>query len=145
MRVLLYYCYTPIADPAAFAEAHHRLCVSLDLRGRIIVAAEGLNGTVSGTPEACDAYVAAVHADPRFAACEFKAAEVPAHTFAKLHVRVKAEIVHAGLPAVKPWVRTAPYVEPAEFRELLYYLVDSVLEKPELPRQGVTQFVELGR
>ena len=39
----------------------------------------------------------------------------------------------------------ADEVEPTEFRELLYYLVDSVLEKGELPRQGVTQFVELGR
>ncbi len=39
----------------------------------------------------------------------------------------------------------ADEVQPNEFRELLYYLVDSVLEKPELPRQGVTQFVELGR
>jgi hypothetical protein len=39
----------------------------------------------------------------------------------------------------------ADEVEPAEFREQLYYLVDSVLEKPELPRQGVVQFVELGR
>ena len=118
MRVLLYYCYTPILDPAVFAEAHHRLCVSLDLRGRIIVAEEGLNGTVSGTEAACDAYIAAIHADARFAGCEFKADEVPAHAFAKLHVRVKREIVHAGLPAVKPWVRTAPYVEPAEFQQL---------------------------
>jgi geranylgeranyl diphosphate synthase, type II len=39
----------------------------------------------------------------------------------------------------------ADEVEPTEFRELLYYLVDSVLEKPELPRQSVVQFVELGR
>jgi geranylgeranyl pyrophosphate synthase len=39
----------------------------------------------------------------------------------------------------------ADEVEPTELRELLYYLVDSVLEKPELPRQGVVQFVELGR
>lgn len=38
----------------------------------------------------------------------------------------------------------ADEVEPTEFRELLYYMVDSVLEKPELPRQGVTQFVQLG-
>ena len=36
-------------------------------------------------------------------------------------------------------------VEPVEFRELLYYLVDTVLEKPELPTRGVTQFVELGK
>lgn len=39
----------------------------------------------------------------------------------------------------------ADEVEPVEFREFLYYLVDTVLEKGELPRQGVTQFVELGR
>lgn len=39
----------------------------------------------------------------------------------------------------------ADEVEPIEFRELLYYIVDSVLEKAELPRQGVTQFVQLGR
>jgi geranylgeranyl pyrophosphate synthase len=38
----------------------------------------------------------------------------------------------------------ADEVEPTEFRELLYYLVDSVLEKGELPRQGITQFVQLG-
>jgi geranylgeranyl pyrophosphate synthase len=39
----------------------------------------------------------------------------------------------------------ADEVEPTELRELLYYLVDSVLEKPELPRQGVVQFVQLGK
>ena len=39
----------------------------------------------------------------------------------------------------------ADEVEPTEFRELLYYLVDTVLEKPELPQRGMTQFVELGR
>lgn len=39
----------------------------------------------------------------------------------------------------------ADAVEPTEFRELLYYLVDTVLEKPDLPQAGVTQFVELGR
>ena len=39
----------------------------------------------------------------------------------------------------------ADEVEPTEFRELLYYLVDTVLEKPDLPAPGVTQFVELGR
>jgi geranylgeranyl pyrophosphate synthase len=39
----------------------------------------------------------------------------------------------------------ADEVEPVAFRELLYYLVDTVLEKPELPSRGVTQFVELGR
>ena len=48
-QVLLYYCYTPLDNPEQFRDEHHRLCLELDLRGRIIVAAEGLNGTVSGT------------------------------------------------------------------------------------------------
>lgn len=117
-RVLLYYCYVPIADAEAFAEAHHRLCLSLNLRGRIIVAAEGLNGTVSGLVADCDAYMAAVHADSRFAACEFKIDQVPDHTFTRLRVRVKPEIVHSSLRDVKPWERTAPYVEPEEFKAL---------------------------
>ncbi len=64
-QVLLYYCYTPLEKPEEFREEHHRFCLELDLRGRIIVAAEGLNGTVSGTAENCARYMAAVKADPR--------------------------------------------------------------------------------
>jgi predicted sulfurtransferase len=43
------------------------LCLDLDLRGRIIVAPEGLNGTVSGLREHCEKYMQALKADPRFA------------------------------------------------------------------------------
>lgn len=117
-QVLLYYCYTPLAHPEQFRDEHHRLCLSLDLRGRIIVAGEGLNGTVSGTVENCAAYMAAVKADPRFDALEFKIEEAPAHTFQKLHVRVKAEIVHADLPHIKPYERTGTHLSPAEFKAM---------------------------
>ena len=87
-RVLLYYCYTPLADPEAFREEHHLLCLQLNLLGRIIVAPEGLNGTVSGLTADCEAYMAAVKADPRFDSLEFKVEEQETHTFQKLHVRV---------------------------------------------------------
>ncbi|KUG07607.1 rhodanese-related sulfurtransferase [Solirubrum puertoriconensis] len=117
-RVLLYYCYTPIEDVLAFREEHHRLCLKLDLRGRIIVASEGLNGTVSGTKESCEAYMQAVKSDPRFAALEFKIEEAPAHAFQKLHVRIKPEIVHVGLPAIKPYERTGVHLSPQEFRDM---------------------------
>jgi UPF0176 protein len=117
-QVLLYYCYSPIADPDAFRDEHHRLCLALDLRGRIIIAAEGLNGTVSGTRESCAAYMAAVQADPRFAALEFKIDEVEGHTFQKLHVRVKAEIVHSSLRHVRPHEKTGQHLSPAEFKAL---------------------------
>ena len=117
-QVLLYYCYTPLDNPEQFRDEHHRLCLALDLRGRIIVAAEGLNGTVSGSAENCARYMAAVKADPRFAALEFKIDEVPAHTFQKLHVRVKAEIVHSSLHHMRPHEKTGQHLSPAEFKAL---------------------------
>ena len=117
-QTLLYYCYTPIEDPAQFRDEHHRLCLDLKLLGRIIVAAEGLNGTVSGTKDNCAAYMAAVKADSRFAALEFKIDEVPAHTFHKLHVRVKPEIVCSTLHHVQPRQRTGQYLSPQQFKEL---------------------------
>ncbi len=56
-RVLLYYMYVPITDPERFAADHLTFCQSLGLKGRILVAAEGINGTVSGTVEQTDEYM----------------------------------------------------------------------------------------
>ena len=117
-QVLLYYCYTPLDDPEQFREEHHRFCLKLNLRGRIIVATEGLNGTVSGTAESCARYMAAVKADPRFASLEFKIDTVSAHTFQKLHVRVKPEIVHSSLRHVRPHEKTGQHLSPEEFKAL---------------------------
>ena len=116
-RVLLYYCYTPLADPETFREKHHLLCLQLNLLGRIVVAPEGLNGTVSGLIADCETYMAIVKADPRFDALEFKVEEQDTHTFQKLHVRVKSEIVHSDLP-VDPLRQTGIHLEPDEFRIL---------------------------
>jgi UPF0176 protein len=116
--VLLYYCYTPIENPEQFREEHHRLCLRLNLLGRIIVASEGLNGTVSGRRADCEEYMRLVKADPRFTTLEFKIEEASAHTFQKLHVRVKSEIVHVGLPHIKPYERTGIHLSPEEFRDL---------------------------
>lgn len=117
--VLLYYCYSHIADPELFREEHHQLCLDLDLRGRIIVASEGLNGTVSGSQESCEAYMDAVTSDPRFAHTEFKVDTNDQPAFQKLHVRVKPEIVHSSLKHIDPTQKTGKYIEPNEFKEVL--------------------------
>jgi UPF0176 protein len=118
-RVLLYYCFTPIEDPAALRNEQHALCIELGLRGRIIVAPEGLNGTVSGTIADCQAYMERVSQDPRFKGIDFKVEGVQAHTFRKINVRIKEEIVHAGLPHLKPYQRTGKHLTPAEFKALM--------------------------
>ena len=115
---LLYYCYSPIADAEQFAIDHLAFCKSLNLVGRIIVADEGLNGTVSGTSTDCNAYIKSIHSDERFAKTEFKIDEVDQPTFIKMHCRYKTEIVHSGLrdtSIINPLEKTGKHLEPQDF------------------------------
>ena len=117
--VLLYYCYSKIENPEEFRDQHHKLCLDLNLRGRIIVANEGLNGTVSGSQEACEQYMDAVTSDPRFAHTEFKVDTNDHPAFEKMHVRLKPEIVHSSLYHIDSNKKTGGYVEPEEFKQIL--------------------------
>jgi UPF0176 protein len=117
-NTLLYYCYSTITDAEQFAADHLKFCKSLGLTGRIIVAEEGLNGTVSGTVEACKTYMDTLHADERFADIDFKTDEVDEPSFVKIHCRYKSEIVHSGLRdpnMINPQRQTGKHLEPAEF------------------------------
>ncbi|WP_374166748.1 rhodanese-related sulfurtransferase [Arcticibacter sp. MXS-1] len=120
-QTLLYYCYTTIENAEEFAADHLEFCKSIGLTGRIIVADEGLNGTVSGTAEACKTYMDTVLADLRFAATEFKIDDVSEPSFVKMHCRYKPEIVHSGLRdpnIIDPKKRTGVHLEPLEFLEM---------------------------
>jgi UPF0176 protein len=116
--ILLYYCYTPLEDPEQFRYQHHLFCLDLDLRGRIIVASEGINGTVSGLRERCNEYMQTMKADPRFAGIDFKVEPYDTHAFQKLHVRVKPEIVHSDLQHIDPNVQTGIHLAPEDFKKM---------------------------
>jgi UPF0176 protein len=120
-HILLYYCYTPIADPEQFAAEHLKFCKSLNLKGRIIVAEEGLNGALSGTVDECKIYMDALHADERFADIDFKIDEHPTHAFEKIFVRHKSEIVHSGLRdpnEIDPRRRTGVHIDGETFLKM---------------------------
>lgn len=115
-RVLLYYHYVHIEDVEAFREEHFNLCKEIGLLGRIIVSHEGINGTASGTLEQTQAYMDAMHEDPRFSSMPFKVDYEESHAFKKLHVRVKPELVNLGLEDdVNPLEVTGNYLKPTEF------------------------------
>ena len=117
-RVLLYYFYTPIEDPAAFAAEHLALCKGIDLKGRILVAKEGINGTVSGTVEQTNAYMDKMKNDPQFEGIVFKIDEADGHAFKKMHVRPRPELVHLSLEDdINPNELTGQYLSPKEFFE----------------------------
>ena len=70
--VILFYKYVVIADPAGLAATQRELCAALGLKGRVLIATEGVNGTVAGPRAAVAQYVAAFRADERFADMEIK-------------------------------------------------------------------------
>ncbi|WP_373232876.1 rhodanese-related sulfurtransferase [Cohnella sp.] len=92
-RILLYYKYIDIPDAEAFALEHLQYCKELGVKGRILIADEGINGTLSGTLEQTERYIAEMHSHPLFSDLLFKIDESEGHAFKKLFVRYKKELV----------------------------------------------------
>ncbi|WP_285767720.1 rhodanese-related sulfurtransferase [Peribacillus sp. SI8-4] len=117
-RVLLYYLYVPIENHEEFAAEHLAACKVLELKGRILVAAEGINGTVSGTVEQTNQYMDMMKSDARFADIVFKIDEADGHAFKKMHVRPRNELVTLRLEDdINPNQTTGRYLSPKEFFE----------------------------
>lgn len=115
-QVLLYYHYTKIEDPAAFSTTHLAMCKEIGLKGRILVANEGINGTVSGTIEQTEQYMANMQADSLFEGIVFKIDSAEGHAFKKMHVRPRRELVNLGLEEdVNPHELTGRYLSPEQF------------------------------
>jgi UPF0176 protein len=119
-RVLLYYQYVTIENPEEFAAEHKAFCDEIGLKGRILVATEGINGTVSGTVEQTDLYMEKMKQDPRFADMIYKIDEADEHAFKKMKVRHRPELVTLRLEDdVNPHEITGQYLSPKEFYERL--------------------------
>lgn len=117
-RVLLYYYYVTIENPEEFAAEHLAWCKEHELKGRILVANEGINGTVSGTIEQTDAYMNMMKSDPLFEGIVFKIDEADGHAFKKMHVRPRKELVTFRLEDdINPLELTGRYLSPKEFYE----------------------------
>ena len=114
--VILFYKYVEIADPELFLDEHRKLCESLNIKGRFIVAREGLNGICEGTPEAINTYVQELTKDPRFNNIHIKYSKGTGTSFPKLKIRARSEIVSLGLGEddVDPNKLTGTHLKPEE-------------------------------
>ena len=101
-KVLLFYAFTPLADPEAIRLWQHTLASSLGVRGRIIVSKDGINATVGGDVVELKKYVRGTRAYAPFKDIDFKWSEGRAHEdgstadFPRLSVRVREELVTFG-------------------------------------------------
>jgi len=125
MKVLLYYKYITIPDPAAETEQHREMCQQLGLKGRIIIGSEGINGTCSGSPEAIENYKKLLDMHPLFSGISFKESVHHEHPFRKLFVRCRPEIV--TLRQDVGATEAAPHISPSALHELLERGEDVVL------------------
>jgi UPF0176 protein len=118
--VLLYYKYVTIENPEEVTEEHLQFCKDLGLKGRIIIAKEGINGTVSGTVEQTDAYMNYMNEHPLFLGTVFKIDEATEHAFKKMKVRCREELVTLRLEKdVDPNVQTGKHLKPKDFFEAM--------------------------
>jgi len=120
-QVLLYYKYSTISDPAEYAAQHRALCERLDLKGRILIAHEGINGTVSGTSASTTAYQEALDNDPITKGIEWKIDPATDHVFPKLSIKVRDEIVTLGLGQndFSPEETTGDHLSPESWQEMM--------------------------
>ncbi len=94
--IILFYKFVYIADHKEFVMSHKKKCIELKLRGRVIVAHEGINGTLEGTRENIEEYKAFLKKEPLFANISFKESEGTGVAFPKLKVKVRDEVVTLG-------------------------------------------------
>lgn len=113
------YQFVTLEDFEALREPLRQTMLAHDVKGTLLLAREGINGTVSGTREAIDALLAWLRADPRLAALDHKESYCDAHPFYRTKVKLKQEIVTLGVPGIDPNDTVGTYVEPEQWNEVI--------------------------
>lgn len=120
-KILLYYKYAKISDPEAIKVQQRELCQSLNIKGRILLSDEGINGTIAGDPKSIDEYVQQTQELPELGEIEWKVSWSDKQVFPKLKVKVRSEIVTLGLKQKDQDVdpkQGINYIEPEELLSL---------------------------
>lgn len=130
-KIILFYKYVTIDDPQLLANQQRDLCESLDFKGRLIIATEGINGTFEGTSENVEKYLETMRSDSRFADVDFKISDGTGNSFPRLSIKVRSEIVsaHLGNEDVSPIQITGKYIYADQLYDWIhsdkeFYIVD---------------------
>lgn len=113
------YKFVRLPDFAEKQDSLLSFCQDKAVKGTILLAAEGINGTIAGSRQAIDSVLAFLRSDPRLADLEHKESYTERQPFERLKVRLKPEIVTMGLPEVDPNQYVGTYVSPQEWNDLI--------------------------
>jgi len=97
-QVILFYKFVDLDELEKLRDSQLKLCKSLNLKGRVLLATEGINGTLEGTRKNIAMYIKAMENDSRFSEILFKKSPGFGTGFAKMQVKIKPEIVALNSP-----------------------------------------------
>ena len=123
--VVSFYKYARIENAIELQKEQFELCKSLDLKGRILLGQEGINGSVCGTRIMVKAYKETLRKNPLFFNISFKEQETDKPAFRKLFVRIRKEIVHSGLNI--DLKNTGSFIMPEQLKEYIDNNEDIIL------------------
>ncbi len=117
--VLLFYKYVGIQDTQALYEREMAVCKVLGLKGRIIIAKEGINGTVEGETDAIEKYKVHIRSDKRFRMMDIKESIGDGLAFPRLSIKIRDEIVATQFPShIDPRKKTGKYIPAHELKRM---------------------------
>lgn len=119
IRVAALYRFCRLAEPGALRAALAAFCRDHGIKGTLLLAGEGINGTVAGAPPAIEALVGRLQEIPGMAGLEVKYSSAATMPFHRMKVRLKKEIVTMGVAAVDPLAGAGSYVEAADWNALI--------------------------
>ncbi|MFN3913273.1 rhodanese-related sulfurtransferase [Hyphomonas sp.] len=119
VRIAAFYKFFRFPDFAERRQALAQRFCALGVKGSVLLAAEGVNGTLAGSPDAIDDVLAELRALPGAEGLEAKFAEADAMPFLRLKVRLKREIVTMGVPGTDPNALVGTYVKPEDWNTLI--------------------------
>jgi UPF0176 protein len=132
-QTLLYYKFIQIPNPEALMKNHKILCEELNLKGRVLISKEGINGTVEGTIDETNKYIETINYSTEYGEIKFKKSLSNGKNFPKMAIKARDEIVTTGLPyheELGPIAGvTGKYITAEELHELInsdqeFYIID---------------------
>jgi UPF0176 protein len=118
-HIAAFYKFTHLDDHASLREPLLAVCRENDVKGTILLASEGINGTIAGPNEGVTAVLTHMRSDPRLADLAAKHSTADSDPFLRLKVRLKAEIVSLGVGEIDAVEETGIRVDPQDWNELI--------------------------
>lgn len=119
IQIAAFYRFVPVADPVALAARLRDFGAAEGLVGSVILAGEGVNGTIAGAPAAIAGFFALLRTEPGFAPIQPRLHRGASLPFARWKVKVKPEIVTMGVADVDAAAGAGIHVAPAEWNALI--------------------------